>query len=626
MSHWLRVRLGHKVFGAMVIVLCLTAAVGLVSMNVANTVGQRSEALASHWTPALFTVSDMHYLLYQHRSLLEQFIQQDDPEELTRIEASMKLTMDSLKNRMAEYEQLGLSSQEQEGLTKLQTLLEDYLQESAKAQTTMREGLGTGRYVPLRSLGLKFLSVDQAIRNMKEDAGKRTTAEAEGVVGAFARASSTIPSITVVALTLGLLAAFLLTRSVTRPLRALAEASGQVAKGDLNIKPVRVRTGDETQELATAFNGMVQSLASVVRQVAVTAEEMSNAARDLSTQSERAAEVTKSIVAAAEVGAEGAAHQAADIRSVMETVNELDRAIDYVARGASEQAMSLSQIVATVQAMSGSLSDIAAAAGEVLQSSRNSEMLVEKTSNSMGETCEGMERIRKSVEDFALLIREMGRRSSEIDEILKVITDISEQTNLLSLNAAIEAARAGEHGRGFAVVAEEIRKLAERSRGSAHEIRRVVAWIKQHTEQSVDAVNESLRDVQVGVSLVGEARLDLEQVRVAASDTVARSQTITSLSDEISHRGRDVEGLIHNVAAVAEENTAATEQMAASSHSVNDRMDPIGGVTKQAAENAQSVHQAAAQVAEVTRRTALAAQDLAEHARSLATLTAQFKV
>jgi methyl-accepting chemotaxis protein len=626
MKRRLRLRLGHKIFGAILVVLCLTAAVGLVSLNVASSVGQKSEALASHLAPGLFAISDMHYLLYQHRSLLEQYVQQVDPEEQSKIETSMQLTMEALQNRIADYKKLGLSAKEQSDLQRMEGLLADYQAEVANTQAALQDTATNSRSAPLRSVRQKFLGLDQAVRSMKEEAASQTTNEAEGVVGAFRQATKVIPTITWVALALGLLAALLITISLTRPLRALADASKQVARGDLDLKPVRVRTADEIEDLAHAFNGMVEGLAGLVRQVAVTAEEISGAALNLSNQSDRAAELTRAIAAGARESADGAVLQARDIQSVIDTVGELDRAIEYVARGASDQAGSLNQIVAVVQNMSGAITEIASVAQQVLDASQNSEHLVERTSESMTETGLGMERIRGSVVEYADLIREMGLRSSEIDEILKVITDMSDQTNMLALNAAIEAARAGEHGRGFAVVAEEIRRLAERSRVSAQEIKRVVAWIKQHTEQSIQAMEVSIRDVGEGVDLMNDARSNLEQVQIAARDTVEQASSITLLTDEIMRRSQDVEGLIHNVAAVAEENTAASEQMAASSHSVTQRMDPIGGITQKAVVSAREVNEAGGQVAAVTRQTAAAAQSLAAHAKRLEELTARFRM
>lgn len=622
----LRLRLGHKVFGAMLLVLCLTAAVGLISLSQANRTGQKSEELASLRAPALFQVSEFHYLIFQHRSLMEQYLQQNGPSEQKLIEESMNLTLASLHQRMSEYEQLPLSSQDREALGVVQTRLKEYHQEVQSALSFAKDPANAGKAVPTRSIRQRFLSLDQAIRTMKDQTVASTTEGAAEVIASYRSATKTIPLITAIALVVGLAAAFVLTRTVTRPVKALSDATARVSGGELTVEPIRVKSGDELEDLATAFNSMIHSLASLVSRVTATSNDLSAAAEELSAQSERAADLTKGIAAAAESSAHGASRQSEEVNSVIETIEELDRAIAYVAQGASQQTLSLNQIATTVQETSRALREIAEAAHDVLQSSENSDLLVESTNSSMVQTSEGMERIRTSVVDYSELIRELGKRSTEIGDILKVITDISEQTNLLALNAAIEASRAGEQGRGFSVVADEIRKLAERARSSVREIRSVIGWIKQNTEQAIQAMDVSIRDVETGVVLVEEAKRDLAKVQTATRETLDRSQSITLLTNQISQRSKHMEQLVHDVAAVSEENTAASEEMSANSHTVSDRMAPIGEITRNASSSAQSVHSAATEVASVTEQTAEAAGRLAEYASKLTELIARFRV
>jgi|GEM_PF-3106665 len=626
MHRRLRFRLAHKVFGAMLVVLCLTAAVGLVSLSQANRAGKKSEELASLRAPALFQVSELHYLIFQHRSLMEQYLQRNGPNEQKLVEESMNLTLASLHQRVGEYENLSLSPAERASLEEAKSRLKDYQQEVQSTLSFAKDPANADKAVPTRSIRQKFLSLDQAIRAMKDHAVASTTEGAKEVISSYQSANKTIPTITVVALVVGLVAGFILTGSLTRPVKALSAATRRVAHGELSVEPIRVKTGDELEDLATAFNSMIQSLASLVRQVSGTARDLSAAAEELSAQSERAAELTQGIAAAAESSASGASRQEEEVRGVIETIEELDHAIAYVAQGASQQTVSLNQIAATVQETSRSLAEIARAAGAVLQSSENSDHMVDRTSSSMVETSAGMERIRSSVVEYSDLIRELGKRSTQIGDILKIITEISDQTNLLALNAAIEAARAGEQGRGFSVVAEEIRKLAERARDSVREIRTVISWIKRNTEQAVDAMDVSIRDVETGVELVAGAQRDLSAVQNATRETLDRSRSITLLTTQIAEKSKLMEALVHDVAAVSEENTAASEEMSASSHTVSNRMAPIGEITRNASNSAQEVHSAATEVAAVTGQTAAATQHLAEYAGKLTDLISRFRV
>ena len=181
-------------------------------------------------------------------------------------------------------------------------------------------------------------------------------------------------------------------------------------------------------------------------------------------------------------------------------------------------------------------------------------------------------------------VTELGKRGEEIGKIIEVINDIADQTNLLALNAAIEAARAGDAGRGFAVVADEVRKLADRTTKATDEVGESIEAIQSETKLAVERMASGTEEVEKGVVLVTQAGDSLKQIVDGA---------------------QDVSGMIGSIAAAAEQQSAASEQ-------VSNNIEKISAVSKEATEGADQASRAAS--------------ELSSKAEGLQVLVSKFKV
>jgi len=234
--------------------------------------------------------------------------------------------------------------------------------------------------------------------------------------------------------------------------------------------------------------------------------------------------------------------------------------------------------------MSGAAGDIARKAAEANAEATAAGDAAQTGSRTVGSTVHGMRRIAESVRAAGTSATELGKRGEEIGRIIQVITDIADQTNLLALNAAIEAARAGEHGRGFAVVADEVRKLAERTVKATDEVSVSINAIQSETTTTVQQMKAGTTEVEEGVVLAQGAGESL---------------------GAIVTRTKAVGGSIHSILAAAEEQSAATSQVARS----------IGEITSTARQAAAGAGQAAA-----------ATTQLSAKAESLQQIVQRFKV
>jgi methyl-accepting chemotaxis protein len=224
--------------------------------------------------------------------------------------------------------------------------------------------------------------------------------------------------------------------------------------------------------------------------------------------------------------------------------------------------------------LSSTISEVSNAADQVAQQCEMASMqarqageTAEQGGKTVGEAISGMQGIEISVKSGAQTIRELGKRSEEIGQIINVIDDIAAQTNLLALNAAIEAARAGEHGRGFAVVADEVRKLADRTTKATEQITESINAIRTDTERAVNQMNDGTQKVAEGVARATQAGGGLEAILTASGKVRSMIETIASAAEEQRRSSTHVAELIGQITDRSRESTAAvTESVAASSH------------------------------------------------------------
>ncbi|HIW34319.1 MAG TPA: methyl-accepting chemotaxis protein [Candidatus Paenibacillus intestinavium] len=314
-----------------------------------------------------------------------------------------------------------------------------------------------------------------------------------------------------IALLLGAAIIYGIIRSITLPLKQLMHATEKMAEGDLT-EEVTIRSQDEIGHLAESVNHMIHNLRELIGGVSGSSQNVASASEQISATTE---EIAK-----------GSAVEAEATQIIQEQFSELTLAIHSVARSAEDAA-----------GLAASTTLIAHAGGEQ----------VSHSVDSMEQVSSQMERLEED--------------SVKIGEIIEVINDISEQTNLLALNAAIEAARAGEQGRGFAVVADEVRKLAERSGKAATEITKIIKGMQTNTHNSVLAVAS-------GVSQSHETGQAFKEIIAMISDTEQKVNEIAAASEEQAAQAEEVMRSIESISAASEEAAAAAEETAATSYSM----------------------------------------------------------
>jgi methyl-accepting chemotaxis protein len=452
------------------------------------------------------------------------YLLEEDKGRRDQLATEIPVTKARLADRIRDYERVFADDEDKQNFEALKVKLADLatVQDRARALAEQGDlaGARTMMNTEARTAGIAAAGAMDKVMNFNLDGSNKEIHNIQRL-----QQSAIVTCVVTLGAALVLLAVggVLLMRSIRRPLAEMQDTMNAVSSTlDLTHR-VKRTSRDEIGVAMTAFNRLLETIQTSLLEVRDKVEAVSGSAGEMS-----------------------------------RTAGELSQTAGYASEAASAMA-------ATVEEVTVSINHVAERAVEADSLSRQSGEHADSGGAVIEKTVSEIDEVAVDVRDSATKIIALQAQTESIGLVVRTIKEIADQTNLLALNAAIEAARAGEQGRGFAVVADEVRKLAERTTTSTHEIETTILAVQTGADEAVSRMQDTVSRVEASVAAAREAGTAIRGIRESSTEVVARVADISSSIREQGVASNSMAQVVERVAQMSEENSAAASQTAQSS-------------------------------------------------------------
>ena len=507
-------------FGIVMFLSALLAVIALFSIRTIN--GDIDRIVNDRWPKTVQANNIIDNINVVARALRNAIILEDDQlvqQELDRIPEAIRIVTDNIDK----LEKTVSSDKGKQLLNDLKEKKVVYRDDLTKAMQLIKEGKKkeAGLYLVhtlRKTQSAYFAATAELIKyqsQLMDESGKDAASNAK-------QAQKLIIVLILLAMVFAVGVSLFVVRSISGALSEGVDVANRLATGDLTAS-VTIRSTDEIGTLMTAMDNMVKSLRQLIGKIKYAADNMASGSEQLSTSAEE------------------------------------------ISRGMNEQTSRSTQIATAAEQMSQTVVDVAKNTSNIAQISTQAFDHAKDGEGVVKRSVDEVQAIASTVAESSQVMKRLGESSGQIGDIVGVINDIADQTNLLALNAAIEAARAGEQGRGFAVVADEVRKLAERTTQATSQINSMISSIQSEVAHAGVAMNNATLRVESGVEFSRKTGDSLRNIVSSVNTLQSMVQQIASATEEMSSVSETISSDIHGIAAGSKEISAGSGQIAQAS-------------------------------------------------------------
>ena len=379
-------------------------------------------------------------------------------------------------------------------------------------------------YLIRTEIGPVLDTIDNNLRELSRNLRERTNNSSQNLITQTQSTTKVVTFLLFAGIAVGVLLAWLMTRMIVTPIRAVAAAMDDIADGDGDLsRRLTVQGSDEVALLAGGFNRFAEKTQQIIRQVSDSVGQLDAATGEMS-------------------------------RITGETTHTM-----------TQQKQQTSLVAEAVNEMSVTAQEVAQNAEQTAQAAQHADQETHQSRQIVNQAIAGVDELGDDIQQTSDVIQKLGDDVQQIGAVIGVIRDITEQTNLLALNAAIEAARAGEQGRGFAVVADEVRTLANRTKQSTDTIIEKVEILIRDAKLAVDRMQTNTDKAKAVVGLANNAGETLTSVTQAVANINSMTEQIASAVDQQWKVAQTVNANIENIIQLANSADQAANQVSANS-------------------------------------------------------------